>query len=199
MPKPIEFFFDFSSPYGYMASHLIEDVAKKHGREVTWRPILLGAIFKLTNQSPLVAVPLKGDYSLRDFARTARLHGVPFTMPEPFPFSGVSANRAFYWIDSADPVRARHLAIELYDAAFSGHDIGSAEAVADIAARLGLERDAVMAGIASPDAKERTRAENDAAVARGIFGSPFIVVDGEPFWGVDRLDQVDRWLETGGW
>jgi 2-hydroxychromene-2-carboxylate isomerase len=199
MSQPIEFFFDFSSPYGYIASRLIDDVGARHGRVVMWRPILLGAIFKITGMTPLPAIPLKGDYSLRDFARTARMHGVPFAMPEPFPFSGVQANRAFYWLDGTDPAAARDLAFALYGAAFSGGDIGGAAAVADIAATLGHDRDAVLAGMASPEAKDRTRAESDAAVARGVFGSPFIVVDGEPFWGADRLDQVERWLSKGGW
>jgi len=106
MPHPIEFFFDFSSPYGYIASRLIDDLAARHGREVVWRPILLGAIFKLTGQAPLTMIPLKGDYARRDFSRTARLHGIPFAMPAQFPFSGVHANRAFYWLDSADTAAA---------------------------------------------------------------------------------------------
>ena len=62
MPQPIEFFFDFSSPYGYIASRLIDDLGAKHGREVIWKPILLGAIFKLTGMAPLTTIPLKGDY-----------------------------------------------------------------------------------------------------------------------------------------
>jgi 2-hydroxychromene-2-carboxylate isomerase len=199
MPQPIEFFFDFSSPYGYIASRLIDDLAARHGREVTWKPILLGAIFKLTGSAPLTTIPLKSDYSQRDFPRTARFYGVPFTMPAQFPFSGVQANRAFYWLDGTDPKAARALAHALYDWAFSGHDIASPEAVIEIAAGLGIDRAAVAAGMASPEAKERTRAENDAAVARNVFGSPYIVVDGEPFWGSDRLDQIEKWLETGGW
>jgi 2-hydroxychromene-2-carboxylate isomerase len=199
MAQPIEFFFDFSSPYGYIASRLIDDLAKRHGREVTWKPILLGAIFKLTGMAPLTTIPLKGEYVQRDFPRTARFHGIPFAMPTPFPFSGVQANRAFYWLDSADPKAAQALAHALYDAAFSGHDISGGEAVVEIAVGLGHDRAAVAAGMASPDAKDRTRAENDAAAARNVFGSPYIVVDGEPFWGSDRLDQVEKWLETGGW
>jgi 2-hydroxychromene-2-carboxylate isomerase len=199
MPQPIEFFFDFSSPYGYIASRLIDDLAARHGREVTWKPILLGAIFKLTGGAPLTTIPLKGEYSQRDFPRTARFHGIPFTMPPQFPFSGVAANRAFYWLDASAPKAARALAHALYDHAFSGHDIANPEAVVEVAAGLGIDRAAVTAGMSSPEAKERTRAENDAAAARNVFGSPFIVVDGEPFWGSDRLDQVEKWLETGGW
>jgi 2-hydroxychromene-2-carboxylate isomerase len=83
--------------------------------------------------------------------------------------------------------------------AFSGNDIASAQAVASVAAEIGIDSAALLAGIESQEVKDRTRTESDAAIARGIFGSPFIVVDGEAFWGADRLDQVAKWLETGGW
>jgi 2-hydroxychromene-2-carboxylate isomerase len=199
MAEPIEFFFDFSSPYGYIAGRLIDELGAKHGRTVAWKPILLGAIFKLTGSGPLTTIPLKGAYALHDFARTARLLGVPFKMPDAFPFSSVAAVRAFYWLDQTDPKAAHDLARGLYDIAFSGRDISAPATVAAKAAELGLDPDAVLAAIDSAPVKELARAENDKAVARGIFGSPFIVVDGEPFWGVDRLPQVERWLETGGW
>ena len=77
--------------------------------------------------------------------------------------------------------------------------IANAQGVADEATSIGIDSDALLAGIESQDTKDRTRTENDAAIARGIFGSPYIIVDGEPFWGADRLDQVAKWLETGGW
>jgi 2-hydroxychromene-2-carboxylate isomerase len=196
---PIEFYFDFSSPYGYIASRLIDDLAARHDRTVVWRPVLLGVIFKLTGTAPLVQIPLKGDYSRRDFARTARFHGVPFQMPDPFPFSGVAANRAFYWLDDTDPAKARDLARALYGAAFGGMEIGRPESVANVAQGIGIDRDRLLEGSQSPEAKARTRAENDDAIAKGVFGSPYFIADGEPFFGTDRLDQLDRWLATGGW
>ena len=200
MAQPIDFYFDFSSPYGYIANRLVDALAAKHGRSVVWRPLLLGAVFKITGMAPLLEYPVKGDYMRRDFERSARLHGIPFRMPDPFPFSGVTANRAFYWLEASDPVLAHDLAQALFDAAFvKGRNISVADEVADIAAGLGTDRDALLAGIQSPEVKERTRAENDAAIAKGVFGSPYFIVDGEPFWGADRLDQVERWLATGGW
>jgi 2-hydroxychromene-2-carboxylate isomerase len=198
-PAPIEFYFDFSSPYGYIASRLIDDIATGHGRSMVWKPILLGAIFKLTEMQPLTSIPLKGDYARLDFARTARRHGISFTMPDPFPFSSLHANRAFYWVEQTDPASARELAHALYDTAFSGGDIATVQAVVDIAAAKGIDRESITAGMASQDIKDRTRAATDEAIARGVFGSPFFIIDGEPFWGADRLDQVEKWLETGGW
>jgi 2-hydroxychromene-2-carboxylate isomerase len=89
MPQPIEFFFDFSSPYGYLASRKIDELGTRFGRQVVWKPILLGAVFKLTGGGPLVSIPMKGDYANHDFARFARLLGVPFKLTDPFPFSSI--------------------------------------------------------------------------------------------------------------
>jgi 2-hydroxychromene-2-carboxylate isomerase len=199
MPQPIEFYFDFSSPYGYLASCKIDEIGARHGREVVWKPILLGAVFKVTGGQPLVSIPMKSAYAARDFARFARLLGVDFKMPANFPFSSIHAVRAFWWADSQSPKLAHDLAQRLYNKAFGGNDIASAQAVASAAAEIGIDSAALLAGIESQEVKDRTREENDAAIARGIFGSPYIVVDGEPFWGCDRLDQVEKWLATGGW
>ncbi len=201
MAQPLDFYFDFSSPYGYIASHLIDDLAAKHGREVAWHPILLGAVFKITGAGPLPSIPLKGDYAKRDFGRTAKFLGVPdFTLPDPFPFSSIHAVRAVSWLQPDQPAKARQLAKALLNHAFqSGLSIASAEAVGGVAAGIGIDKATLLAGIETPEVKDRVRVENDAAIARGVFGSPYVIADGEPFWGVDRFDQLDKWLETGGW
>lgn len=200
MAAPVDFYFDFSSPYGYLAAQRIDALAARHGREVAWRPMLLGAVFKTTGAEPLVKVPLKREYADRDLRRSARLLGVPFTLPPGFPFASVAACRAYYWLAERDPGRATELARALYRAAFAeGRDISGAEAVAEAAAGLGVERMALLDALQEPRVKERLRAEVEAAIERGVFGSPFVFVDGEPFWGHDRLDHVERWLATGGW
>jgi 2-hydroxychromene-2-carboxylate isomerase len=197
---PIEFYFDFSSPYGYLASYRIDGLAAEFGRTVTWRPYLLGVAFKSTGQSPLVSQPIRGAYALRDMERTARKQGVPLVLPEGFPMATMAAGRAFYWLDAKDPAKARDLAKALYRAAFAqARNITPTHVVAEVAAELGLDPAEVTAAIASPEAKERLRAETEGAIARGAFGSPFVIVDGEPFWGNDRLDEVRDWLRTGGW
>ncbi len=200
MADPIEFYFDFSSPYGYIASEKIEALAAKYGREVTWRPFLLGVAFKTTGGVPVPTIPLKGAYHLRDIVRTTKYHGVSYRHPTVFPISSVSPCRAFYWLDAKDPKRARELAKALYRAYFVDDvDISSADNAVAVCAKFGLKADEVRAGIADQAVKDRTRAEVDKAIARGAFGSPYIIVDGEPFWGSDRLDQIDKWLATGGW
>jgi 2-hydroxychromene-2-carboxylate isomerase len=196
MAEPIDFYFDFSSPYGYLASTEIDALAARHGRSVTWRPFVLGAAFKLTGQRALTEQPLRGDYARRDFARSARLLGVPFKLPDPFPFFALAASRACYWLE--EPSQAKALAKAVYHTAFGeGRDITPVPVVAEIARGLGIQ--GLEQGLEQPATKAGLRDATDQALARGVFGSPFFIVDGEPFWGHDRLDQLDRWLATGGW
>ena len=196
MSALIDFYFDFSSPYGYLASQRIEALAARHGRTVNWRPILLGVAFKATGMAPLPQVPMKGPYSLRDFPRSARFHGIAYRQPSAFPIPTQAAARAFYWLQGKDGKRAVELAQALYKAYFvEDLNISEAENVVRVAVSVGCEADGVRAALNDPAVKERTKAAVDAAIAKGVFGSPYIVVDGEPFWGMDRLDQVERWLQ----
>ena len=200
MAEPIEFYFDFNSPYGYIGAHLIDDLAARHGREADWKPTLLGVIFKQTGMGPLPSYPIKGDYARHDFGRSARYHGVEFNPPENFPFSPVSASRAVYWAKDREPAQAKALALALYQAALrDNRAIGGPQEVAEIAAETGFDRDEVAAALAEPAVKQRLADEVDASIAKGVFGSPHLIVDGEPFWGVDRFAQVEEWLTRGGW
>jgi len=196
MSSAIDFYFDFSSPYGYLATTRIDELAARHGRSVAWRPFLLGAAFKLTGQRALTEQPIRGPYHERDFARSARLLGVPFLLPAKFPFFALAASRAFYWLDDSDQAKA--LAKAVYRAAFAeGRDVTPVSTLVEIAGSMGIE--GLERGVDQPETKARLREATDAAIAQGVFGSPFFIVDGEPFWGHDRLAQVERWLETGGW
>lgn len=200
MAKRIEFFFDFSSPYGYLAAQEIEALGSRQGVEVVWRPFLLGASFKETGIPPLVQVPWKSDYAKLDIAREARRVGVPFVWPDPFPFMSVAAARAFYWLDAQDSGKAKTLALALYHKAFGeGGDIAHAGEVVEVAATQGLDREAAGGALQDPAIKDKLRAATDTAVERKVFGSPFVFVDDQAFWGHDRLPQVEQWLETGGW
>ena len=200
MPAPIEFYFDFSSPYGYIASTQIESIAAKHGRSVDWHPVLLGAVFRLTGGVPLASIPLKGEYSARDMARCARLLGVPFQLPSKFPIATQAAARLTVWAQQRNVDAAKTLASALYRAYFvENRDISNPEVCADIAGVCGHDPAQALAAMNDPAIKDRLRQAMDDAIARKVFGSPYFIVDGEPFWGADRLDHVDRWLATGGW
>ena len=200
MPAPIDFYFDFSSPYGFMAAQKIDALAGKHGRTVDWHPVLLGVIFKETGMAPLTMIPLKGGYSKRDFARSARFHDVgDFRMPSKFPIASQAPARIVLWQRARDPAVATRIANALYRAYFVDDiDVSDPDAAVAVAAKEGVDPVAARAAIDDPAIKDALKREVAEAMARGDFGSPFVIVDGEPFWGLDRLDQVDRWLATGG-
>jgi 2-hydroxychromene-2-carboxylate isomerase len=200
MGSGIDFYFEFSSPYGYIAAQIAEDTEKRLGRPMTWRPMLLGPVFKITGQQPLVDVPMKGDYSKRDFVRTARMHDVPFKYPAKFPIGTVAAVRAFYWLNDRDPGKARGLAKALYRTYFvEGRDISAPETVVDVARSMGVDAQELSKALEDPAVKDRAKREVEGAIAAGVFGSPFFIVDGEPFWGVDRMPMLEAWVKRGGW
>ena len=136
--KAIDFYFDFSSPYGYLASQRIEALAAKHDRNVRWHPILLGVIFKVSQQAPLLNYPLKGDYAKHDFTRSAREHGTPYTHPSHFPVSGVAACRAYYWMAEHPDTSIADKALPFLHAVLNAYyrddrHIGEPDTVIDIA------------------------------------------------------------------
>jgi 2-hydroxychromene-2-carboxylate isomerase len=200
MTTPIEFFFDFSSPYAYFASVSIEALAGRVGRSVVFKPILLGPAFKASGNIPLMKQPLKGPYSAHDWARMGRYHGIPWVLPDPFPIATMAAGRAFYWLDSRDPALAKEFAHVAYRTYFGhGIDITDKEVVAKIAAPLGIDRTQLLAAVQDDVWKNRLREETEKAVERGVFGAPFFLVDGEPFWGCDHLGMMEEWITKGGW
>jgi 2-hydroxychromene-2-carboxylate isomerase len=200
MAAPIDFYFDFSSPYGYLAAQKIDALAAKYGRTVDWHPMLLGVVFKQTGMAPLTGIPLKGEYSKRDFARSARYHGIAgFRMPSRFPIASQAPARVVLWLKARDPALATRVAKALYRAYFvEDIDISAPDAAASVAAREGADAAAARAAVDDPAVKDALKREVEQAVGRGVFGSPFVIVDGEPFWGLDRFEQIERWLATGG-
>ncbi len=199
MHAPIDFYFDFSSPYGYFAAEVIEPLATKYDRSVLWHPMLLGVSFKTTGQMPLASVPMKGEYSVRDFARSARFLDLKYNHPKTFPIATQHAARAFLWANDRDPQHARTLAQQIYRAYFvEGKNIADLGVILEIATQAGIERMALSEALNGSAIKERLKAEVELATSRGVFGSPFFIVEGEPFWGVDRLPQLEKWLANGG-
>lgn len=200
MAAAIEFFFDFSSPYAYLASRRIGAIADRHGREVWWRPMMLGPALAATGGKPLVHLPLKGDYARRDLARTARFYGIPFAMPTRFPVVTLTAARVFYGLMESDGSKALHFAEAALTALFAeDRDIADRSVIAAILAATGVHPAAGLAAADDPRIKELLKTVTAEAIGRGVFGSPFFFVDGEPFWGSDRLDQLDCWLASGGY
>jgi 2-hydroxychromene-2-carboxylate isomerase len=200
MAEPIDFWFDFSSPYGYLMSERIDDLAARFGRKVRWHPILLGVIFKAHGGAPLTLQhPARAAYALRDFERSARFMGIPYRHPTRFPLPTQNAARAYYWLHGEDCALARRFAHAVYRALFvDDRDISAPDAVLEIAANLGVDRTNLETALQSLEMKNRLKEEVDSALRIGIFGSPHVIIDGEAFFGADRLPQIERWLQTGG-
>ena len=198
MSTPIDFYFDFSSPYGYFAAVEIDKLAAKYGRSVNWHPILLGPIFKALGTNSLVTIPVKGDYSRHDMERTARFHNIFYKAPSQFPIGTQVAARATLWVQQTQPAKAVDLIKTLYSAYFTEDiDISVPENVLRIAADNGIDRTALETALGTPELKEQLRAATEAAGKAGVFGSPFMIVDGEPFWGFDRFTQLEAFLKNG--
>lgn len=195
---PVQFYFDFSSPYSYIASEWIEAVAARHGRRVQWHAILLGATFQAAELRSPISHPIKRDYTLRDFERSARFAGLPYRQPETFPIPTQNAARVFWWLHEQDPARAiawAHAGLRAYFT--RGVVLSDVEALKALLNESDIDADAAEAAWTDPAWKARLKAENEAAVAAGVFGAPYFIVDGEPFWGNDRQAQIERWLASG--
>jgi 2-hydroxychromene-2-carboxylate isomerase len=200
MPDPIKFYFDFSSPYAYFGALKIDEIAGAFEREVDWRPILLGVTMKATGNVSLAYQPVKSNYSKHDWERLSRFMDVPWTLPDSFPIATQAAARAFYWLRDNDEDLAKKFALACFHKYFGeGHNITERKAVADIGETLGIDREELLAAIVTDEIKQRLRDETEAATDAGVCGAPFFIVDGEPFWGSDRLWMIRRWLKSGGW
>jgi len=195
-PTPIQFYFDFSSPYSYIANEWIDALAARHGRTVDRRAILLGVTLKAAELRPPADYPIKRDYMLRDFARSARFERVPYQHPSTFPIPTQNAARVFWWLktECGEDAAARWARTGLR--AYFTRDVALHEprSLDQLASEAGLEVTQLEPVWSDPRWKERLRHANDEALANGVFGAPFFIVDGEPYWGNDRRQQLAQHL-----
>ncbi len=201
MADPIEFYFEFGSPYGYFAAQEIDALGAEFDREVIWKPFMLGPAFKHTGSRPFMEVPLKGPYCAHDWERMGQYTGVGWKMPEKFPAAVLAAPRGFYWlVDQGKTELAKTFAKAAYKAYFAdSRPMWEAEETADVAQECGIDRDEFLQAVQTPEVKAKLIEEGQKAIESGVFGSPFIRADGEDFWGWDRLDMVRHWLKEGKW
>jgi 2-hydroxychromene-2-carboxylate isomerase len=199
MSKPVQYWFDFVSPYSYIAGEQIEAMAAKHGRGVQFQPFLLGAVFQLSKSAPLTEqYAPKAKYSIHDFERSARFAGVPFAFPSRFPMMSQNTGRATLWVADHAPDLANAFARGAMRGYFTQDaPMNDIAWIAEHAAKMGLDAAAVAASCSDANYKDKLKAQCETAITMGLFGAPTIIVDGEVFWGNDRLPQVERWLATG--
>ena len=199
MKDPIEFYFDFISPFGYLGSIAIERVAAKHGRAVDWRPILLGVtVLNIMGMKPLPQTPLKGPWLERDLERLSSLLDIPIRKHELSGVNSLAAARAFLWIKARDPLLAKRFAQAIFARLWlHGEDITPVAAVIAEAGILGVDAGELGQALQTPVAKVALNDCVAAAVEKGVFGAPFFIADGESFFGNDHLWMLEHWLEHG--
>ncbi len=197
----VDFYFDFISPFGWIAAERIGEMARAHGATVNWRPFLLKAtVMDAMGMRPVLDTPLKGPYLLHDAERQARLYGLRMHDHTDQIFSSTVPARAVVWARHHASDLVENLILALYRRWMcDGGEIASPEGVLAIAGEVGLDTGALAQGLQDQAIKDELRDDVQTMIEAGIFGSPTIVIDGEMFWGSDRLDQAFRWLETGGW
>jgi len=200
MARQLDFYFDCSSPWTYLAFHAIQPLAAELGARIAWKPILVGGVFNAVNQTVYDnrAKPnlLKQSYMLKDLADWAKLYGLRIVFPpKVFPVNSVKCMRgAFVALDQEKLEPYAAAAFEAYWG--DDRDLAKEDVLADIATKAGLERQRFFSGIETDACKARLRANTDELIQRGGFGSPTMFVGSSMFFGNDRLPLVKAALES---
>ena len=194
MSKKVEFFFDVGSPASYLAWTQLESMAQRTNAKIIWRPMLLGAVFQATGNASPAAVPAKGPYMLKDLQRFSNIYGVPFNFNPFFPLNTMHLMRgATAYLE--EPEFQTYLAA-IFNALWSEQlNMESPEVVAEVLSKAGIDVTDFMARISETEVKERLKDTTEEAVARGVFGAPSFFVNGEMFFGQDRLSFVETALK----
>lgn len=188
--KTVDFYFDLSSPYSYLAATQLPALVARHGAEARWKPLVLAAVFKAADNHMPAQSPPKARHMFTDLQRWARKYGVPFTMNARFPMNTIKPERLVIAAESTG--RSADLALALFHAMWADdRDIASADEMRAIATAAGFDADALLAAIETPAVKDKLRVYTDEAIALGAFGAPSFVYEGQLFWGNDRMDFLE--------
>jgi len=188
---PLRFYFDFASPYAYFALRPLQALAQEHGRHIEYRPILMWAVLKAHGIAAPLDAPVKRAYFMADMIRSAAFHGTPYRHPTKLPVSSHLATRLYYTIVEQRPESAPTLVREIFDAFFArGEEITFADVLRALATTQGLDLETAREAIEGPVGRQRLAEAVDLAIADNVCGSPYMIVDGEGFFGADRLPQI---------
>lgn len=192
----IEFWYDFASTYSHITAQRIEGAAGEAGLPIRWRPFLLGPIFHAQGwgTSPFNLYPVKGRYMWRDMERLSGLLGMKLKKPSPFPANSLLAARIALQGEAAGWIAPFTKAV--FEAAFcEGANIADADVMRGILTDLDLRADPILDRARSEEIRNRLKAQTETAQRLGLFGAPSFIVEGELFWGNDRLEEAIRWAE----
>jgi len=198
MPEPIIFYAEFVSPNTYLAIRDLTRVAEKHGREIEWRAFALMRVWDAIDYHPLGKPREKARYILRDFQRSAVIEGQPLAMPGKFPLDAEAARLGFWRLAARDRKSANAFASEVFNAYWGrGETITEPAVLKACAEAAGVDPAEIAAAAEDAEARKAMDQATRQAVADGVFGSPHMIVEGEPFWGHDRVEHIDWWLTHG--
>lgn len=189
----MRFYFDYISPYAFVAWHEARRLASRRGRALIAEPIVFAAVLNALGQKGPAEIPPKRVYTFKDAFRKAHRAGLALSLPPSHPFNPLTALRATCLVPEAE----RHAAVTaLFDATWGGGGgVETADAVRNALDAAGLDGADLVRRAGDPSTKDALRAATEAAIARGVFGVPTLDVEGELFWGVDGLAFVDAFLD----
>ena len=193
MARTLEFYYDYGSPYSYLADTQVEAIAARTGANLVRKPMLLGGVFKTTGNASPMTVELKAKWAMADLPMWARHYGVPFRFNPFFPVNTLSLMRGAAAAEINGSFERYHPAV--YKAMWAdGRDLNDINEVAKVLSEAGLDADRIGRRIQDQDVKNRLKATTDEAVARGVFGAPTSFVGDLMFFGNDRLLFVEKAL-----
>ena len=193
MTSAVEFLFDFGSPTTYLAYKQLPKIAARHGVRILWTPILLGAVFKATGNSSPAMVPAKARYMNIDLARFAKRYGVVLNFNSHFPVNTLPIMRGAI---AYQPTNQFDLYVNaMFDAMWAHpRNLNDPSEISHVLKDIGIDPDDFLHRIERADVKEKLKANTEGAVARGVFGAPTFFVNGDMYFGQDRLDFVEEML-----
>ena len=192
--RPLRFYFDFISPYAYLAWTQIAALAARHRREYELIPTLFAGLLEANGQLGPAEIPRKRIYVFKDCVRSADALGVVLAVPPAHPFNPLLGLRVCS-ADLAPDARARAVEVLFRAVWAGGPGITEPATVARLLDAAGLDGAALVTRAGADDIKQRVRAQTDEALALGAFGVPSVLVDGELFWGLDSLPHIERRLQ----
>ena len=190
MTKAVEFYFDFGSPYSYLAYKALPAIAAAHGAQIVWRPMLLGGVFKATGNHSPAEIPAKSKWMHQDMQRWAARYGAVFRFNPHFPINTLLLMRGAVGMQMRGPDFHEYVEAVFHAMWAEPRNLGEPAELAAVLRQAGLDADAFLALVSDTAVKEQLKKNTEEAVARGVFGAPTFFVGEDMFWGQDRLDFV---------
>jgi len=190
MTKTVEFYFDFGSPYSYLAYKALPAIAAAHGAQIAWRPMLLGGVFKAIGGHSPAGNPAKRKWMDEDMRRWAARYGAAFSSNPHFPVNTLTIMRGAVGVQMRGLDFPKYMETIFHAMWVEPRNLGDPQELAAVLRQAGFDADAFQAMVNDPEVKEQLKKNTEQAVARGVFGAPTFIVGEELFWGQDRLDFV---------